>query len=207
MTIDRRKYLSEKQIKQLCDYWRKQVGKPPPSKNGRKLKRWLKGKANALRAWMLIDLAVHTGLRASELCSVHLEDINFDEGWIVVHRKKKKKDGELDVIPLPWRLAKHIQEYCAAFKITKGQLLLSARGPYKPQGLAVLWKAALKKAKVRHVRLHGARHSLAVQMQRKYKNLRMVQKQLGHRNINTTASIYADVPFEDQQKAANELWE
>ena len=40
---------------------------------------------------------------------------------------------------------------------------------------------------------------MAVHLLRKTGNLRMVQKQLGHRNPATTANMYADVTFEDMR--------
>jgi integrase len=195
MTIDRRDYFSAKQVKKLCDYWRAQAQAD-----------MLRGKLNGPRTWMVVDLAINTGLRRAELCDLRVKDINFDEKWILVRRRKKKKHAE-DIIPLPDKLAEHIGLYMLYFNIQSGHLLRGSRGPYSKEGIYAAWCTAVKRAKLRHLRLHGCRHTLATQMQRKYKNLRMVQKQLGHTNINTTATFYADVPLEDRQKAANGLWE
>ena len=41
---------------------------------------------------------------------------------------------------------------------------------------------------------------MAVHLLRKTGNLRMAQKQLGHRNPATTANMYADATFEDMRK-------
>ena len=47
---------------------------------------------------------------------------------------------------------------------------------------------------------------MAVYLLRKTGNLRMVQKQLGHRNPTTTANMYADVTFEDMRKGVDGLY-
>lgn len=195
MTVDRRDYYSEKQVKKLCEFWKKQA------------KEDLRyGKANGPRTWMVVDLALNTGLRRAELCDLRVSDINFDEKWILVRRRKKKK-AEQDVIPMSDALAEHIGEYMLTFSIHKGHLLHGSRGPYSSDGIYKLWCKAVKKAKLRHLPIHGSRHTVAVQLLRKTGNLRMVQKQLGHSSPTTTATFYADVPFEDRQKAANGLWD
>ena len=47
---------------------------------------------------------------------------------------------------------------------------------------------------------------MAVHLLRKTGNLRMVQKQLGHRNPVTTANMYADVTFEDMRDGVDGLY-
>ena len=47
---------------------------------------------------------------------------------------------------------------------------------------------------------------MAIHLLRKTGNLRMVQKQLGHRNPVTTANMYADVTFEDMRDGVDELY-
>jgi site-specific recombinase XerC len=48
---------------------------------------------------------------------------------------------------------------------------------------------------------------VAVHLLRKTRNLRQVQKQLGHASPATTANMYADVPFEDMQAGVEGLYE
>ena len=47
---------------------------------------------------------------------------------------------------------------------------------------------------------------MAVYLLRKTGTLRMVQKQLGHRNPATTANMYADVTFEDMRDGVDGLY-
>ncbi len=49
------------------------------------------------------------------------------------------------------------------------------------------------------------RHSYAVEFYRQERDLRALQKQLGHSSIETT-QIYADVTAQDIQKQIRGLW-
>ena len=51
---------------------------------------------------------------------------------------------------------------------------------------------------------HTFRHTFATNLYQKSKDIRLVQKALGHRSIQTT-QIYADVSREDMKKAMEEL--
>ncbi len=53
--------------------------------------------------------------------------------------------------------------------------------------------------------MHALRHSYAVEIYRKEKDLRALQKQLGHSTTQTT-EIYADVLTEDIQRQLKNLW-
>lgn len=84
---------------------------------------------------------------------------------------------------------------------------MGERGALTVQGLQKIWKTAVGKAGLpRELSIHSARHTIAVQLLRKTRNLRHVQKQLGHSQPSTTANMYADVPFEDMQKALENLY-
>ncbi|MBC8868339.1 MAG: tyrosine-type recombinase/integrase [Planctomycetes bacterium] len=55
--------------------------------------------------------------------------------------------------------------------------------------------------------IHSARHTVAVHLLRKTRNLRHVQKQLGHASPTTTANLYADIPFEEMQAGVQRLYD
>ena len=52
---------------------------------------------------------------------------------------------------------------------------------------------------------HSLRHSFALYLYEKTKDLRLVQKQLGHSNIGTT-TIYADVTPERASEQVEGMW-
>ena len=54
--------------------------------------------------------------------------------------------------------------------------------------------------------IHACRHSYGTYLYQKTKDLRMVQKQLGHASI-TTKTVYADVTIQDTLNGVNGLFE
>ncbi|MCK5280193.1 MAG: tyrosine-type recombinase/integrase, partial [Cyclobacteriaceae bacterium] len=56
-----------------------------------------------------------------------------------------------------------------------------------------------------HYSIHSARHTYGTMLYRNTKDLRMVQKQLGHSSCQVT-EVYADVLDEDVEKAVNTLY-
>ena len=57
---------------------------------------------------------------------------------------------------------------------------------------------------VKDIHPHSLRHSFATDLLRATKNLRLVQKALGHSNIETT-TIYAHIVDEELESAMKEL--
>ena len=62
-----------------------------------------------------------------------------------------------------------------------------------------VWCPVLDKAKVRHIRVHDARHSYASMMLRRGVPIAYVSNQLGHSSIQVTVDLYGHfIPGEDR---------
>ena len=69
-----------------------------------------------------------------------------------------------------------------------------------------LWKAALKRAGLpTHWGVHATRHSYAVEVYRRTRDLRLTQRLLGHSSVTTT-QVYADVLAEDVKAGVEAIW-
>lgn len=60
------------------------------------------------RDWVAINIVYATGLRASSLCALTLEDINFEREELAIQKQKNKKAGLLPITPA---LATVLKEY------------------------------------------------------------------------------------------------
>ena len=60
------------------------------------------------RSWAIISMVYATGLRASTLCNLSLEDISFSREEIIIEKQKNKKAG---ILPLTPALANSLKEY------------------------------------------------------------------------------------------------
>ncbi len=196
MAIDREKYMSMEEVKQLRTVT-----------EARAIVDLKAGRVGGVREWMLIDLALSTGLRVSEMAAMKLKDIDLKRGAISVVRLKRKKKIK-ESLAISKELVQHLKNYIAWTDRKSGALFLGSRGALTAQGLQRIWKAAVKRAGLpKELSIHSARHTIAVQLLRKTGNLRQVQKQLGHASPATTANMYADISFEDMQDGLNGLYE
>lgn len=158
--------------------------------------------------YMLIHLALHSGLRVSEIASLKIADLHFNgkENYLtVIGKGGKKRDVYLDQ-----ELVKHLQEYMEIKKnlllepIDSDAPLFSGRGGshYTTTALEISFKRATEKAGLsKHYSIHSSRHTYATMLLAKTNNIRFAQKQLGHASIAMT-SLYADVLPEMNQKLA-----
>jgi integrase len=161
------------------------------------------GRTTGRNVWMIVDLAISTGLRVSELAGLTISDLDYPAGAIRVQRRKKREEVT-EYVPLSPKLADHLKDYIGTR--TDGPVVLGQRGPMSSRGWQQAWLHACRKAEVRQLSIHKARHTAATILYRNTHDLRLVQKQLGHSDPGTTA-IYADVSFQDMQSAAAKMFD
>lgn len=152
-----------------------------------------------LRNQAMMKLMLDVGLRTSELLNLKTRDIDWMSGKVFVHEGKGKKDRVLwlneDALEIlrKWKEKRPVQTELL-FTTLKGTPIRSnyLREMVKRYGR----KAGLSKG----VHPHLLRHSFATDLLRDSKNLRLVQKALGHADISTT-SIYLHVVDEELEAA------
>ena len=196
MVIDREKYMDAKEVKQLRTVT-----------EAKAIVDLKKGRVSGVHIWMLVDLALSTGMRVSEIAALKIEDIDFKRGAMKIVRKKRRKKST-ETLAIGKDILQHLKEYIEWTGRAKGKLFVGQRGPLSPQGLQQAWKTAIKRAGLpKELSIHSARHTIAVHLLKKTGNLRFVQKQLGHASPAVTANMYADISFEDMQNGVNGLYE
>lgn len=196
MVIDREKYMDSDEVRQLRTVT-----------EAKAIVDLKKGRIQGPLAWMLVDLALSTGLRVSEMAGLKIQDIDFRRGALKVARLKRKKRIK-ETMAIGKDLLNHLREYLEWDDRAAGPLLVGQRGPLTSRGLQQMWKAAVAKAGLPDdLSIHSARHTLATHLLKKTGNLRQVQKQLGHASPATTANMYADIAFEDMQDGVNGLYD
>jgi len=167
-----------------------------------------KGHWIAVRDYMIIDLALNTGLRVQELSDLKVEDLHIEYGESAL-TVQSGKGGKKRLVKFGKKTKAHLKKYLSERHSKSEYLFYSSRGD-KLQRSAIqkLFKNWAKKAGLSDTySIHSLRHTHATRL---YKasgnNLRMVQKQLGHANIQTT-TVYSDVADEDVEEALDNLEE
>lgn len=161
--------------------------------------------------YMLIHLALNSGLRVSEIAYLKMMDVRLSgkENYLIVHGKGgRKRDVYLDD-----EIVMHLKSYIEIKRqawqesIDTNAPLFAGRGGnhYTTTALEISFKKAAEKAGLpKYYSIHSSRHTYATLLLAKTKNIRFVQKQLGHASIAMT-SLYADVLPEMNQNLANAI--
>ncbi|MBI3287166.1 MAG: site-specific tyrosine recombinase XerD [Chloroflexi bacterium] len=155
--------------------------------------------AKGLRDRALLELAYATGMRASELVALNLDDVSLASASVRCWGKGSKER----IIPVHARAVRVLQEY-----LEKGRrqflrnpaeraLFLNQRGEgLTRQGLWLIIKGYVEQAGLsQKVTPHTLRHSFATHMLDGDADLINVQQLLGHANVSTT-QIYTHVTTE-----------
>ncbi len=200
--MDRTRYMDEREVKLLR-----------ATAENRALRDLKAGRKGGVLGWMVVDLALSTGLRVSEMAGLRVGDFDARRKALRVTRLKRRTP-EVETIAVGEELTEHLRQFIE-WKRTVDEptgrtaaLLVGKRGPLTAYGLQRIWKRAIRDAELpKELSIHTARHTLAVHLLRRTGNLRQVQKQLGHASPVTTANMYADVAFEDMQAGLNGLYE
>ncbi len=149
---------------------------------------------------LIILLLYGTGLRASEVCNLKIEDVDFKRGILIVKGGKGAKDR---VVPIPDFLLKEIEDYLKTREDGSEYLFVEVRREKKdrisPKTVWYLLKKYGEKAGIR-VTPHMLRHSFATHMLEKGVDIRVIQEILGHSNLSTT-QIYTKVTVEHLKRA------
>jgi len=191
------KYLSDEEVKRLIH----------TCSNAAQLAQ-AKGNVIAVRDWMIIDLALNTGLRVAELSNLKIEDLHLDYGEksLTVRNGKGNKARN---VKFGSELKKHLKEYLDSRTDDSPYLFPSSRGEQMSRSaIQKVVKKWMEEAGLPdHFSVHSLRHTYATRLYKASNhNLRLVQKQLGHSSIQTT-QVYADVSDTDVESAVERLGE
>jgi integrase/recombinase XerD len=138
----------------------------------------------------ILELLYATGVRVSELATVHAADLDFDDRLMRVFGKGSRER----VVPVGSAAAEACRRYLREVRPTldrgegKGILFLNRRGrPLTRMSIWNLVRDAAGRAGIRkRVSPHTLRHSFATHLLEGGADLTVVQELLGHADISTT---------------------
>jgi integrase/recombinase XerD len=148
----------------------------------------------------LLEFAYATGVRVSELLSIKLTDLLFDDQLVRVFGKGSR----VRIVPIGEQAIKSVEDYCQNSRPllvkaydNNNTLFLNNRGkPLTRMGFwKILRKYVIEVSISKPVSPHTIRHSFATHLIEGGADLRAVQEMLGHVNIATT-QIYTHLDRE-----------
>lgn len=150
-----------------------------------------------LRDRAMLELMYASGLRASEVASLRLSDVDLSHRILRVTGKGNKTR----LVPMHAECERVLRDYLSQVRVKwirptgedRGVLLLSSQG--RPLSRMAVWRTvtgAARRAGLQGVHPHTLRHSFATHLLAGGADLRVVQELLGHASIATT-EIYTHV--------------
>ena len=145
----------------------------------------------------IIETLYGCGLRVSELTSLKISDLYFDEGFIKVTGKGDKQR----LVPIGPTTEKYINIYRKEIRVhqeidamAKDTVFLNQHGrPLTRAMIFTIVKRLAEKAGIRKtISPHTFRHSFATHLLENGADLRAIQQMLGHESITTT-EIYTHI--------------
>jgi integrase/recombinase XerD len=135
----------------------------------------------------LLLLVYNSGLKISEVLTLKVEDINFEERSITLVGDEEKPDRVLRIAPI---CLDFIRRYMRKHS-PKDILFPGEKGkPYSSRNVQLFFRAALKNSGVKKdATVHTLRHSYAVHSLEAGMDIHILKEILGHKLLQTT-SIY-----------------
>jgi integrase len=170
-----------------------------------------------------IYICLSTGLRIGELCALTWDDIDEDNGVILVRKTiqriyviddvKKRTELIIDTpktknsirdIPMTSNLIKIIKPIK---KIVNNEyyVLTNDIKPTEPRTYRNYYKRFMKKFDIPDLKFHGLRHSFATRCIEGKCDYKTVSVILGHSNISTTLNLYVHPNLEQKKKCINQM--
>jgi site-specific recombinase XerD len=153
----------------------------------------------------LFLIAYRHGLRASEVGLLHVDDVNFAQQRLTIHRVKRSLPG---IYPLRTDEVTALKAYLRERKSPSPSFFLSQRGtPISRRQLDTLMKRYGEEAGIpaskRH--FHVLKHSIATHLLDAGADLRFVQDWVGHASIKNTV-IYAQLTSRRRDEEARRVF-
>ena len=154
-------------------------------------------RATGRRDYAVILLILRLGLRANEVATLRLDDMDWRAGQLTIHGKGNR----VDQLPLPVDVGEAIAAYLCRGRTrsaTAREVFLRVQPPLvglTRVGVSSLVAAAARRAGLGVVRPRRLRHTAATDMLRAGASLPEIGQVLRHRSLGTTA-IYARVDVE-----------
>jgi integrase len=166
--------------------------------------------------------AIHTGLRAGELCALQWGDIDLNGKFLIVRRNIVRgritttKTEKIRRVDLSDSLIKALAELKRDRKeewLSRGRskipqwVFCNREG--NPQNIYNIkqrhFHKCLEKAGLRRIRFHDLRHTFASLLLQQNESLAYIKEQLGHSSIRLTVDTYGHLTPGSNRQAVNKL--
>lgn len=160
----------------------------------------------------IVALMLHTGLRCVEVVRANVEDLTYKGGRRVLMVMGKGKDAKDDFVIISPKLYGILDEYLSSRNAKKGEPLFVSESDRNNGGrLTTRTVSGIAKTALRAIHLndamytaHSLRHTTAVALLTRTKDITAAQEVLRHANIATTQIYTESIREQRRLERANE---
>ncbi len=150
----------------------------------------------------LVIIAMHTGLRLTNLCELKWSEVNLFSNMITIEAEAMKNDDYLGM-PLTGRAVQVLKELHKTPCIS-GHVFHDNGVKLYDRKLQRAFSDALMKAKIENFHFHDLRHTFASYLRQKGVDLHSISKLLGHKDLRMTKR-YAHLNVDSLRRAVSVL--
>ncbi len=153
---------------------------------------------NNKKSKLMISLIYACGFRVSELTSLKIDDLDFEEKTGQLKQAKGRKDR---IFNIPNFLIDDLKKYVKTQREKNSKFVFSGqKGKLTSRNIQKIVSKAANRAKInKEVHPHTLRHSFATHLLENGVDIRKIQELLGHSNLATT-QIYTHISTEELKK-------
>ena len=135
----------------------------------------------------ILDFSILSCMRVGEVCKILWEDLNEEEGWVIVRDRKdpRKKVGNHMKVPL---LGGALDIVLKQSKTNDPRIF-----PYNPRSVTAGFQRVRNSLGIKDLRYHDLRREGASRLFEKGYKIDEVAQVTGHRDLNTLWRIYTDL--------------
>jgi site-specific recombinase XerD len=145
---------------------------------------------SSVRDYAILEMALQTGLRISEICSLPVDDIEFSTRTTIGHvRVRRGKGGKERMVTLNDAAERALKAYLDVRPKGTGhkEVFLNNRlKPCDPVVISAVFKRYMKRVGINDASFHALRHTFATHRLKKGTDIKIVQDALGHKSLTTT---------------------
>jgi integrase len=172
-------------------------------------------------------LALATGFRRGELLGLRWSDVDLDAGTVSVKQARtrvrkgavtgppktarSKRTISLDAGTVAelrsWKTRQTRERMAAGARLRDSGYVVTLRDgrPPKPERFSIWYRAAVRRAGLRPIRLHDLRHTYVTVARSRGTSLDTISLRVGHAKTSITSDIYSHVLRQDDEAAAEAI--
>lgn len=165
--------------------------------------------------WLIpIEALFYSGCRIGEFLGIKVKDLNFESNVIIIGRQidqhgkvKETKTRNVAPVHIPSDFMAELKFYVYERKLNDEDFLFQNKfgKPLSRHATRDMVNAHLEMAGLRHITLHGLRHTYASYLFEQGLDMKVVQSQLRHSSMSTTMDYYIHLTETQKNTAFDNL--